>query len=372
MTASLIVYVEFFFVSIFLIFLVLLPLSTWRLESLVQNSLGYRQWLHVDNDLSSATCGRVFLSTDVVTYAKSRYGDNCNVRPWHVFLRSAHGRPYAISFDWETREVTDGRFLSSKELAGLTFSQRATCVDDPIESQFKRVDAENEQTPRRKLLALSKRFTYEVGWTTGTGDSNGSLADGNGTSQLYVTFTDRYRSNKTYSFVIPGYESIYRIDSGSAVVSTTDDGDATGAKDLYNALPAWSLFRRLSNTNATSNDAGLVAPTDDPIAGTLSYSSSPCYDKTLRRQIPGTHAITDLNSFAKIYFRGTNQYDPNKADEYKEKLKRLYYDCSYDSDLAGINEFLLYGFPVRLRVKVCPETRPVFDDVTGQCRTKVE
>lgn len=369
MVASLIVYVEFFFVSVFLVFLILLPLSTWRLESLVQNSLGYRQWLHVDNDLTSATCGRVFLSTDIVTYAKRRYGGNCNARPWHVFLRSAHGRPYAISFDWDTREVTGGRFLSSKELAGLTFSQTATCVDDPIESQFKRADSKNDETSRRRLLALSKRYSYEVGWTTDTSDSNVSFFDGNGTSQLRVIFTDRYRANKTYTFVIPGYESIYRIERRSEAIATTD---VTEVKNLYNVLPAWSLFRRLSNANATSNDAGLVAPTDDPIAGTLSYSSSPCYDKTLRRQISGRHAITDLDSFAKIYFRGTNQYDPNKADEYKEKLKRLYYDCSYDSDLADIDEFLLYGFPVRLRVKVCPESSPVFDDVTGQCRAKVD
>lgn len=339
----------------------------------LRGSLRYNAWIYRDEDPESEHRGKVRLGDSVADYALSRYGDgvDCGEQCWHVFQRTALGRPLALRFDSRTRVVSRAVELDYGALDGLRLRDDARLVDNWRDSQYieatkddDRLDAEQA---RLSLASLAFRYDYTVSWRRANDDgdqSRSTLAD---FPAYLLVFTIRDRrllsSSKTaaadhasFEFAVSGFRP--------SVALSNDNGTIAVGR-----LPAVSLIARDSRyderilaARSVSNDNSTTGSN----VNSFTYESSPCYDPRLGQQTAVPRPIGNLRFFEQIYLRSVaGSYPADQRDKLARLLDRFYVDCLYDSSdvqLSLVDEQLRPSvFAVAAYLRVCPPDRPVFD-----------
>lgn len=360
-------------------FIVLLCLITFAIVPLLRKfranrckKLRYAQWLYVDEEPNGRYNGKVRLSDSIAVYALDRYPKECNVQPWHVFVRTSVGTPLAVKFDRDTYIIESTRRLTQNDLNGKRLRAVAKCSNEPIESQFENIretDNDLDETRKRRqrtaLRQLAKRYRYEVRFDRDT-DESGNETSNNGNANksdnhrhLVIEFTD-VKVNRKYKFTIDSFRP------------TFDPNDDKSSLQIgQQRLPdEWTLSRKstarpISFDTSAVNDSSVANLT----SGVRSYEASPCFDSKLGKRTVGKRAITSLREFARLYMRDIVSY-PDRQD-LKDKLKRLYWDCVYDTntnkDLLEDELISAELFPIVTYLQICPDDRSYFDAKLRKC-----
>lgn len=348
------------------------------------NALGYNAWLtqppadggaDEQNNKTMTSEPTIALRDEVANYANERYPVDCNLRwRWHVFLRnSAVGRPYAVMFDRFLYTVN--RIVPLDWKSGFTknsvLRSRAKCVDSLIDSQFvdrrRTIDHDVSSDRRDLLLRLGERYSYEIEWETSkTEDGIGRQEDGNDedATRLIVTFVDKARKGKRYSFAVDGFRP---------TVSPSDETKKTTSS----VPPAWTIVRDTRETyvNAVKTDPDTNSPAVRNVSlGQYSYEESPCFDRRLGRQTAGSRPIADLKTYEELYLRGIQgRYPADQRPDLEKKLRdQFFIECRSDNEVNSniVDDSVLSSvFPLRAFLRVCPSPTTHFDPVTTQCVT---
>lgn len=377
-------------VLISLVVFVIVPLlRKFRVSSC--KKLRYAQWLYLDEEPNGRYNGKIRLSDTVANYALDRYPKECKeVQPWHVFVRTNAGTPLAVAFNRDTYIIESTRRLYHNEVSGKRLRAIAKCSNSPIVSQFENDTATNDSKESRLLRAqqralrrLAKRYRYEIRFEDHQekekGEEEAEQEEENKSVNNNKETTTEQRNNSgggndryvVFEFTDVSSGNKYKFTVDSLRPTFVDNRDNGVVRSFNNRLPDEWLLSRKSTARPISFDNGAIndATVANLTSGVRSYERSPCFDPSLGKQTVGRRAIASLRDFENLYMRGIVVYPDEQ--ELKDKLKRFYWDCVYDTtvdkDFLVDDSLNLELFPIVTYLRICPNDRPIFDKNLSKC-----
>lgn len=318
----------------------------------LRGSMRYNAWLYRDEEPKSPNRGKIRLGDAVAEYARNRYGSvGCGEQCWHVFFRTALGRPLAVRFSEKTNVVLQADELPWNALQRFRLRDRAIVADSWRDGQFVSLETRDERVG--DLATLRRRYDYTISWREKRADESDVNRAGGPEYDMVFAFRDKL-SNQSYEFAVSGFRPSVVADGALRGMAGIPRAALIARDSRYN--------ERILSNRSVGNDKSITASN----VNSFTYESSPCFDKRLGVQTAVRRPIDDLAFIERVYLRNVaGTYPPTDRDKLTKSLRRFYIDCLYDSSDSTINavdeQLRPNVFTITGYLRVCPQKTPYFD-----------